>query len=95
MIPRLRESHPEVRRHMIGHLQRNKAKRGVELFAMVETLDSVRLAEAIDRHCAALGRKMTVLVEVNSGREPNKTGVLPEDDEDLVRHVAGLQHIRV
>jgi len=86
---------PRVRWHMIGHLQRNKAKKAVQLFDVIETVDSWRLAVAIDRHCAAIGKVMPVLVEINSGREASKTGVLPEDVDDLVRQLSGLQHIHV
>lgn len=81
--------------HMIGHLQRNKAEESVELFDLIETVDSWRLAKALDRFCAAAGKVMPVLVEVNSGREASKTGVLPEDVDDLVRRMSQLQHIRV
>jgi pyridoxal phosphate enzyme (YggS family) len=62
---------------------------------MIETLDSWPLAELIDRRCAAIGKTMPVLVEVNIGREASKTGVLPEGVDDLVRRVSDLQHIRV
>ena len=65
--------------HMIGHLQRNKARSAVKLFDLIETLDSVRLAETLERICAEIGKEMPVLIEVNSGREENKTGVMPED----------------
>ncbi len=81
--------------HMIGHLQRNKVKNAVQLFDMIETLDSWRLAEAIDRRCAAIDKTMPVLVEINSGREVNKTGVLPEEADDLIRRLASLQNISV
>ncbi len=81
--------------HMIGHLQRNKAKQAVQLFDMIETLDSWRLAEIIDRRCAAINKTMSVLVEINSGREASKTGVLPEDLDELIQKLAGLSHIRV
>ncbi|MBD3180676.1 YggS family pyridoxal phosphate-dependent enzyme, partial [Candidatus Poribacteria bacterium] len=57
--------------HMIGHLQRNKAKKAVELFDMIETLDSMRLARAVDKRCAGIDKIMPVLVEINSGRETN------------------------
>ena len=70
--------------HMIGHLQRNKARLAVELFDMVETLDSLRLAKELEKRCAEIGKKMPVLIEVNSGREENKTGLVPEDVETLV-----------
>ena len=81
--------------HLIGHLQRNKVKKAVELFDMIESLDSWELAERIDRRCEAVGRVIPVLVEVNSGREPDKTGVLPETVDDLVRKLADLRHLRV
>ena len=81
--------------HMIGHLQRNKVPKAVDLFDTIETVDSLRLARAIDRRCAALGQVMPVLVEINSGREPSKSGVLPEDVDDLVRNLSELEHLRV
>jgi pyridoxal phosphate enzyme (YggS family) len=92
MIPALGDS---VNWHMIGHLQRNKAKRAVQLFDLVETVDSWRLAEALDRHCTVIGKVLPVLVEINSGREASKTGVLPEDVDDLIQRLGELQHIRV
>ncbi len=81
--------------HMLGHLQRNKVQKAVRVFDMVETLDSWRLAELLDRRCAAIGRTMSVLVEINSGREASKTGVLSEEVDGLVRRLAALDHIRV
>lgn len=81
--------------HMIGHLQRNKVKKAVELFDVLETVDSLRLAQAIDRRCAAIERVMPVLVEINSGKESNKTGVYPEELDELVVAIAELEHIRI
>jgi len=81
--------------HMIGHLQTNKVKKAVELFDMIETVDSLRLAQEIDRRCAAIGKRMPVLIEVNSGREANKTGVLPEEVDELVGQFGELPYIRV
>jgi pyridoxal phosphate enzyme (YggS family) len=92
MIPVIKE---KGRWHMIGHLQKNKVKKAVRLFDMIETLDSWPLAELIDRRCAAIGKTMPVLVEVNIGREASKTGVLPEEVDDLVRRLGDLQHIHV
>jgi len=97
MIPLIKvpQLQGKVRWHMIGHLQKNKVKKAVRLFDMIETLDSWPLAKLIDRRCAAIGKTMPVLVEVNIGREASKTGVLPEEVDDLVRRVSDLQHIRV
>jgi pyridoxal phosphate enzyme (YggS family) len=74
--------------HFIGHLQTNKVKKAVELCDVIETVDSVHLAAEIEKRCEQAGRVMPVLVEVNSGREATKTGVLPEDAERLVRDIA-------
>jgi len=92
MIPAIKG---KARWHMIGHLQKNKVKKAVRLFDMIETLDSWPLAELINRRCAAIGKIMPVLVEINSGREASKTGVLPEEVDDLVWRLNDLQHIRV
>jgi pyridoxal phosphate enzyme (YggS family) len=84
-----------VRWHFIGRLQKNKAKKAVEIFDMIETVDSVELAAELDKRCAAGGRVLPVLVEVNSGREPQKAGVLPERAEGLVRELAAFGNLRV
>jgi pyridoxal phosphate enzyme (YggS family) len=81
--------------HLIGHLQRNKAKKAVDLFDMIETLDSWRLAQALNRHAADMGKIMPVLVEINSGKESSKTGILPEAVDDFVRQLSELSYLRV
>lgn len=90
-----REIGQRCRWHMIGHLQKNKAKKAVEIFDLIETLDSLELALEIDKRAAAQGKVMSVLIEVNSGREPQKAGVFPEDVEGLIRSVSGLKNIRI
>ncbi len=81
--------------HFIGHLQKNKVKKAVKLFAMIETVDSLELAREIDKRCAQIGKVMPVLVEINSGREEQKSGVFPEETEQLVRDISDLNNIRV
>ena len=81
--------------HCIGHLQKNKARKAVSLFDMIETVDSLELAAEIDRRCAQAGKAMPVLIEVNSGREAQKSGVFPERAEELARSVAGLASVRL
>jgi len=80
---------------MIGHLQRNKVKAAVRLFDLIQTVDSLRLAKAIDRACEEMGRIMPILIEVNSAREPQKSGVLPEAVVNLVSEIAQLGSVRV
>lgn len=93
------EMHPHMQQkavwHMIGHLQRNKVNKALDLFDLVETVDSLRLAETLDRRCAELGKMLPILIEVNSGREINKTGVLPEDVDALIEKIAPLKHVQV
>ena len=85
----------EVQWHMIGHLQRNKVKNAVRLFDMIETIDSVQLAEAVNNRCVLEDKVMPVLIEINSGKESNKTGVLPEDVDKLIMQIHDLPNLRV
>ncbi len=84
-----------VSRHFIGGLQRNKVKIAARLFDMIETVDSLPLAQALDRQCAALGKVMPVLIEINSGCEPQKSGVLPENAGALLGQMACLNSIHI
>ncbi len=84
-----------VRWHMIGHLQSNKAKKAVQVFDMIETVDSMKLASAIDKACRTLGKVMAVLIEINSGEEPQKAGVMPADAVALVKDISMLENLRV
>jgi pyridoxal phosphate enzyme (YggS family) len=85
----------KVRWHLIGHLQSNKAKKAVKIFDVIETVDSMKLARAIDKACQNMGKVMQVLIEVNSGEEPQKAGVMPEDGISLVRDMSGLKNIKI
>jgi len=81
--------------HFIGHLQKNKAKKAVKLFDMIETVDSLDLAEELSRICAGENKVMPVLVEINSGEEKQKFGVSPQAAEELVQQLSGLNNIKV
>ncbi len=81
--------------HFIGHLQTNKVKRAVEIFDLVETVDTIGLGRELDKRAAAAGKTVEVLVELNSGREPQKSGIMPDDAEALVRALASLPRLRV
>jgi pyridoxal phosphate enzyme (YggS family) len=84
-----------ARWHMIGHLQRNKAKKAVRIFDMIETVDSMKLAREIDKCSQKIGKTMSILIEVNSGEESQKSGVLPEDVLPLIQEITTLQHIKI
>src|SRR5260370_36691457 len=77
---------PNAAWHLIGHLQTNKVKQAVGRFALIQTVDSLRLAQEITRHAP----NQAVLVEVNIAREPQRSGVAPEDALELVANVASL-----
>lgn len=81
--------------HFIGRLQSNKARPAAERFAMVETVDRLKLARALARHAAEVGRVLPVLVQVNIGREPQKAGVLPEEAAELLAAINVLPALRV
>ena len=81
--------------HMIGHLQRNKVRRTLPLVKMVQSADSLRLVEAIDREAAAMETKMPILLEVNVSGEPAKHGFQPEAVEPLLDRLAGCRHVEV
>jgi len=82
--------------HFIGTLQKHNVRRNMlEIFDMIETVDSLDIAREIDKRCAQIGKIMPILIEVNSGREPQKSGVLPDDAEQLVRDISSLGNIKV
>ena len=85
----------KVKWHFIGYLQKNKVKNTVSVFDMIETVDSVEIAGEIDKRCTQIGKVMPVLVEINSGREAQKSGVLPENAEQLIAGISSLQNIKV
>ncbi len=81
--------------HLIGHLQKNKVKKAVKIFDMIETLDSLELAESIDKECSKINKVMSLLIEVNIASEPNKSGILPERTEELVKSCHNLRNIEI
>lgn len=84
-----------VRWHMIGHLQSNKAKNAVRIFDMIETIDSMKLAKAIEKACRNEGKVMQILIEINSGEEPQKAGVMPEDAISLIMEISALEKVKI
>lgn len=81
--------------HLVGHLQRNKARWAVELFEWIHSVDSGPLAHELSRRATMARKTVRVLVEVNVAREPTKYGVAPEAAPDLVELVASLPGLQV
>lgn len=81
--------------HMIGHLQSNKAKKAVKIFDMVETVSSVKLARELDKACEKEGKVMPILIEINSGEEDQKSGVMPGETAALIKEITPLKNVRI
>ena len=95
----IREKYPQlptdIRWHMIGHLQRNKIKYIIDKVCMIHSVDSIRLAEAIDEEAKKHGIVMPVLIEVNVAEEESKFGVHLDEVESLIRQISELSNIQV
>ena len=85
----------QVQLHFIGHLQSNKAHIGARIFQMIQTVDRLKLALALNRHLIQAGRSMDILIQVNIGRDENKSGISPEETEDLLKKISPLSNLRV
>ncbi len=83
--PGLRTHYPDVELHLIGPLQSNKAREAVELFDVIETVDRPKLAEALAAEIARSGKSVKLFVEINTGAEPQKAGVLPGEADAFLR----------
>lgn len=86
---------PQARVHFIGHLQTNKVKYIINDMDMIQSVDSLRLGQEIDRLAAANGRIMDILCEVNIGGEDSKDGISPEELGGLLEELSALEHINI
>ncbi len=84
-----------IQLHFIGNLQSNKARLAVDTCDVIETVDRVKIAQALDRHLQRDDRILDILVQVNVGREPNKSGILPEDAEALLTRIQEFPRLRL
>ncbi len=84
---------PSMHWHMIGHVQRRKAREVASLFQRVDSLDRLELAEALEARCAALAKKMPVLLEVNVSGEKAKSGFAPADLPAALETIRGMPHL--
>lgn len=81
--------------HLVGHLQRNKAKEAARLFEMIHSVDSAELLADLDRHAAGRPAPLQVLIQVNLAQEASKHGVRREDLSEILAAARGLRHIKV
>ena len=83
--PALRERYPGIELHLIGPLQSNKAREAVALFDAVHTIDRPKIAQAVAEEMAKQGRRLKLFIEVNTGEEPQKAGIMPKEAAGLLR----------
>lgn len=84
--PALKERFPDLELHLVGALQSNKAKEAVQLFDAIHSIDRPKIARAVADEMAKQGRRLKLFVQVNTGEEPQKAGVMPREAADFVRH---------
>ena len=95
-LPKIAEFHPpELRWHMIGHLQSNKTSKVIGAFASVQSVDNLHLAQALERHAGKQGIALPVLLQVNVSGEASKEGMSPVEAPELARQIVALPHLRV
>ena len=85
----------DIHWQMIGHLQRNKVKYIIDKAELIHSVDSIRLAETIDKEAAKKGIVVNVLLEVNMAKEDTKFGLMPEEIMDFIHEIVRFQHIKV
>jgi PLP dependent protein len=99
--PALRQRFPDIELHLIGPLQSNKAREAVALFDAIHTVDRPKIAQALANEMAKQGKRLKLFIEINTGEEPQKAGVMPKEAagllrlcrEDLQLEIAGLMCI--
>jgi pyridoxal phosphate enzyme (YggS family) len=86
----------QIHKHLIGHLQTNKAKVAVKVFDIIHSVDSIKLAEELEKHCRSIGKTVDILIQVNVSGEETKSGVAPQDVFSLVNFiVTNCEHLIV
>ena len=94
-FPSLLAKNPQVRSHIIGHLQTNKAKDAIKVCSLIQSVDSLKLAQEIEKQAAKLNKIAEVLVQFNTAREEQKFGAQSEDALSLVEAISKLEHVAI
>ena len=97
MYEALGEKAKKVKWHMIGPLQKNKINKALKVFDCIQTIDSVELAEAVNKRAEKIKRKFSVFIEINIGSEITKSGVKPKYEivEELAKRISGLDYLKL
>ncbi len=94
-FPSLLAKYPQVTTHIIGHLQTNKAKDAIKVVKLIQSVDSLKLAQEIQKQALKINRVVDVLVQFNTAREEQKFGAAPEDALTLIESVSQLTHVHI
>ena len=85
----------DVSWHFIGHLQTNKAKYAVRLFDLIHTVDSIKLARELNKHAEKINKIQNILIQVNTAKDPSKSGIRPEKTLELIKGLSQLKYLSV
>lgn len=94
-FPPLLAANPRIKRHLIGHLQSNKAKDAVAVCDLIQSVDSIKLAQEIEKHAIKLNKNVDVLLQFNTAEEPQKFGATASDALSLVEAAGKLTKVKV
>jgi hypothetical protein len=94
-FPLLLAKNPQIKSHIIGHLQTNKAKDAIKVCSLIQSVDSLKLAEEIEKQAAKNDQAVDILVQFNTAREEQKFGADPKDAQSLIESISGLPHVRI
>ena len=83
----------KIELHLIGHLQSNKARKALELFDVIQTIDSIKLAKRINTICAEMGIEQRIFIQVNTGNDPAKQGFSVNNAMDAIREISKMKHL--
>ena len=91
----LADCRKQVKLHLIGHLQTNKAKAAVEIFDSIDSIDSIKIAKAVNRHAGEAGKIIPVLVQIKLTKSETQSGIAPEQASSLVREMRQMSNLKV
>jgi len=94
-IEALKLKYPQVTWHMVGHLQRNKVRQALDLFDIIQTVDSIRLAKEIQVKAEAKGVTVPILIEVNTSAEETKNGISVDSTIELIEQTKDFQNLKI
>ena len=94
-FPLLLEKNPQIKSYIIGHLQTNKAKDAIKACSLIQSVDSLKLAQEIEKQASKLGQSVDILVQFNTAHEEQKFGVEPQDANALIESISQLSHVHI